>query len=346
MQSPRVIFGADFDHETKNGGRFELEPWFMWTNLDTRQNYTGDLESSQSNPSLFGLGDLFQLTNLETAMGLTSRYHTEPFKIGSALEAIVEPGVYVRYGHTEQEKNLLRPSDLTVWDRRIDDGLNTFDAAAYVDVDVRIAKKLRVSGGVRTDLLAVNVDDHLALATRGTAGVVVGPRVTAAYEATRGFTVSASYGEGFRSLDAAHLTQGSQPFSRVRSVEVGARAEDKKKKWVSSLAIFDTFVDNELVFEAEAGGLETENASTRRGVVGSLVARPLEWLLASAALSVTNAVFTTRVAGVSHDVPNVAPIILRVDASAHGTTRSRNGAGNPSPDEDRCRATHISRARI
>jgi len=324
VQSARVIFGADFDHETKSGGRFELEPWFMWTDLDSRQNYTGDLESSQSNPSLFGLGDLFQLTNLETAMGLTSRYHPTPFEIGSSVEALVEPGVYVRYGHTEQEKNLMQPSDLAVWDRRIDDGLDTFDAAAYVDADVRIAKKVRISGGLRADLLAVGVDDHLARATRGTAGVVVGPRVTAAWEATRAFTVSASYGEGFRSLDAEHLTQGSQPYSRVRSFEIGARAEDKKKKWVSTLAIFDTFVDNELVFEAEAGGLETENASTRRGVVGSLVARPTSWLVASAALSITNAVFTTRVAGVSHDVPSVAPILLRVDATArHAVARYR-----------------------
>jgi hypothetical protein len=317
VQSARIILGADFDHETHAGGRFELEPFFMWTDLDSRANYTGDLESSQQNPSFFGLGDLFQLTNLETAMGLTSRYHTAPIKMGSAVEAVIEPGVFLRYGHTEQEKNLLRPTDLTVWDRRIDDGLDTFDAAAYVDADVRIAKKLRISGGLRADVLGVNVDDHLALATRGTTGVVVGPRITAEYAATRAFAISASYGEGFRSLDAAHLAQNAQPYSRVRSVEAGVRANDKKKKWVTSLAVFDTFVDNELVFEAEAGGLETENASTRRGVVGSIVARPLPWLFASAALSVTNAVFTTLVAGVSHDVPSVSPIILRVDASVH-----------------------------
>ena len=315
VQSARIVFGADFDHETRAGARLEVEPWFMWSDLDSRRNYTGDLESSQTNPALVGLGDLFQLTNTETAMGLTSRYHAAPMKLG-ALEVVAEPGVYLRYGHSEQQKNLMRPSDLTVWDRRIDDGLETLDAAAYVDVDARIGKRLRISGGVRTDLLAVGVEDHLAQANRGTSDVVVGPRVTAEYEATQGFAVSASYGEGFRSLDAAHIAQGAQPYSRVRSVEVGLRAQERKKKWTTSLAIFDTFVDDELVFEAEAGGLETENASTRRGVVGSLVAKPCDWLLASAALSVTNAVFTTRVAGAPHFVPSVAPILFRVDASA------------------------------
>jgi len=181
---------------------------------------------------------------------------------------------------------------------------------------VRLFDRLRISGGVRADYLAMSIADHIAAATRNVGDVVVGPRVTAAYEATRNLSVAVSYGEGFRSLDAAHLVDGAQPYSRVRSVEAGLRAQDRKKRFTTSLAVFDTSVDNELIFEAEAGGLETENASNRRGVVGSLVAKPWEWLLASVALSVTNAVFTTNVPGVSHYVPNVPPILFRADVTA------------------------------
>jgi outer membrane receptor protein involved in Fe transport len=36
------------------------------------------------------------------------------------------------------------------------------------------------------------------------------------------------------------------------------------------------------------------------------------------AVSVTNAVFTTRVPGVSHFVPNVPPVLLRIDVTARG----------------------------
>ncbi len=113
VQSARVMLGADFDHETHGGGRLEIEPWFMWTNLDARRNFTGDLLGP-------GLGDLFELTNLETAMGFSSRYHPAPAKLGSGVELVIEPGVSARFGHTEQEKNLLASSDLTPWDRRLE----------------------------------------------------------------------------------------------------------------------------------------------------------------------------------------------------------------------------------
>jgi hypothetical protein len=102
----------------------------------------------------------------------------------------------------------------------------------------------------------------------------------------------------------------------VRSVEVGLRGSDARRRYRTTLALFSTWVENELVFVAESGGLETEGASVRRGVVTSFLARPLPWLLASAALSVTEALFTTRVPGISHYVPSVPPVLFRLDVSA------------------------------
>ena len=307
MQSARVILGADFDHETRGGGRIEFEPWFLWTNLRARRNFTGSLESS-------GLGDLWESANAESAAGVTARFHAAPVRIGRAVEAVVEPGVYLRAGHTDQSQSLLVPSTLTPWDERLAAGVDDLDAAGYLDLDVRIAKKLRLSGGVRADLLAASVGDRLANANRDVSDVVVGPRVTAEWQPERAIAVSASYGEGFRSLPAAALVEGAQPYTRVRSVEVGLRAQDRKKRFTTTLAAFDTFVDQELVFDPEGGGLEPEDASTRRGVVGSVVVKPVAWALASASLTVTNAAFTD---GAARWVPGVAPIVLRIDAGAH-----------------------------
>jgi len=333
VQSSRVILGADFDHVAPGGARFEFAPWFMWTDFRARQNYTGALESSQVDPALSGLGDLFETTNLETAAGLTSRFHTAPFRIGSAIEVAAEPGVHLRAGHTDQTKSLLDPSDLDAWDRRIDAGLQTLDAGAYLDLDVRILKRLRLSGGPRADFLVESIDDRLANVVpaggappgalpgsrRDVAGVAAGPRATLEYEVSRQISPVVSYGEGFRSLDAEHLMEGSsKPYSKVRSVEAGFRAQTPKERYTATLAAFETWVENELVFEAAAGGLETESASIRRGVVGSFLARPFDWLIASTALSVTTATFSTLVAGVSHYVPNVPPILFRTDLTAHG----------------------------
>ncbi|HEX3343974.1 MAG TPA: TonB-dependent receptor, partial [Polyangiaceae bacterium] len=266
-----------------------------------------------------------------TAAGLTSRFHSAPARLGDVGEAAAEPGIFVRLGHTEQTKSLLDPNrSLQVWDRRIDAGLDTLDIGAYLDVDLRLFKRLHVSGGPRADLLLTSVDDHLAglvpagatpsvlagAAVRGVEGIAAGPRITASYDVTRELAPVVSYGEGFRSLDVQNLQEGATPYSKIRSVEAGFRAQSPGERYTTTLAVFETWVGNELVFEAASGGLETENASVRRGVVGSVVARPWDWLLVSSALSVTDATFSTLVVGVGHYVPNIPPILFRTDATA------------------------------
>jgi hypothetical protein len=91
-----------------------------------------------------------------------------------------------------------------------------------------------------------------------------------------------------------------------------------RERYTTTVAAFETHVGNELVFEATAGGLETEAASVRRGVVASFVAKPFDWLLASTALSASRATFDTLVPGVSHIVPNVPPLLFRADVTARG----------------------------
>jgi iron complex outermembrane recepter protein len=339
VQAARVILGADFDHVAPSGARFEFAPWFMWTDSRNRQNYTGALETSQIDPALSGLGDLFELTNRESAGGLTARFHTAPVRIGAMGEAAVEPGVFVRIGHTDQTKSLLDPNSLQVWDRRIDAGLDTTDIGAYVDFDLRLFKRLHISGGPRADMLLVSVDDRLAnlvpagstppvltgAAVRDVQGIAAGPRITASYDLARELTPVVSYGEGFRSLDVQNLQEGAAPFSKVRSVEGGFRAQTPGDRYTTTLALFATWVGNELVFEPAAGGLETESASLRRGLVSSFIAKPWDWLLVSSALSITDATFSTLVVGTGHYVPNVPPILFRTDVTARAQIGTLGG---------------------
>ena len=330
VQSSRVILGADIEHAAPDGARFEIFPWFMSTDFRARQNFTGDLETSQINPSAAALGDLFEATNLETAAGLTSRFHAAPVRLGPFGELVAEPGFTARAGHTDQARNLLDPTNLQTWDRRIDASLETLDVGAYLDLDVRLFRHLHLTGGPRVDLLAVSVNDHLANlvpagsaspgalpgAVRDVSGVSVGPRLSASYDLARTIEPVVSYGEGFRSLDGQSLTEGATPYSKIRSLEAGFRAQTPGERAVTTLALFETWVQNELVFEAASGGLDTQNASIRRGIVGSVVAHPTPWLLVSSALSVTDATFSTLVAGVGHYVPNIPPILFRTDATA------------------------------
>jgi hypothetical protein len=48
------------------------------------------------------------------------------------------------------------------------------------------------------------------------------------------------------------------------------------------------------------------------------LAKPAEWFLASFALSATDAVFATRVPGLSHFVPNVPAVVFRGDVTVRG----------------------------
>jgi iron complex outermembrane receptor protein len=350
VEAARVIVGAELDHVTSGGAHLEIAPWFMWTNFLSRQNYTSDLDGSNLQPQLASLGDLWQLTNVETAAGFTTRFHTAAVRIGDFLEAVVEPGASLRAGHTDQSKDLVNPADLDPWDYRENYGLETFDLAGYLDLDVRLWKQLRISGGARADFLDVVINNNLtgvappipggALqgSVANVAGVAPGPRVTVAYELLPELTPVASAGEGFRSLDAGSLTlcnaptlkltgvPSSQllpcapgsPYSQVTSFEGGVRSEVAKGRYTTTLTAFQTDVANELVFEVASGGLTTENASTRRGLVGSFLAKPTDWLLASTALSLQTATFNTLVVGTSHYVPNVPAVLWRTDVNAHG----------------------------
>ncbi len=358
VEAMRVIVGAELDHSTGAGAHFEIAPWVMWTNFVSRQNYTGDLNSSNLQPQLASLGDLWQLTNVETAAGITARFHTAPVRVGDFLEVIVEPGVSLRAGHSDQSKSLLNPTDLDPWDYRESYGLDTLDIAGYLDLDVRLWKKLRISGGARADFLDVVVDDKLVGvvppipngALQGSvvnvAGVAPGPRMTAAYDVIPELTPVFSAGLGFRSLDAGSLTlcnaptiqltgvpsshvlpcASGSPYSQVTSIEAGVRSEFAKGRLTTTATAFQTEVANELVFEVASGGLTTERASTRRGLVGSLLAKPTDWLLASTVLSLQTATFDTLVVGSSHDVPNVPQLLWRTDVSVRGELGRIKGA--------------------
>lgn len=313
----RVIVGADYDHQTASGAHIEIAPWAMWTSFRARQNYTGNLEIGAQDPARFGLGDLYETRNLEGAAGFSARYHAPPRPLGGWGEIAIEPGVSLRAGQTGQGKALLRSDTLAVWDRRFEARVETLDAGAWIDLDARLWRRLHASVGPRADLLSVATDDRLR-PDRSSTAVVAGPRATLAYERWPELVPVVSYGEGFRSLDVDRLPDGKQPYSKVRSGEIGLRSSTLHDRFVATVAAFETYVENELVFEAQSGGLETQKASVRRGVVTSLLARPASFLLVSSAFSVTRGEFTTLAPGISHYVPSIPSVLFRTDATARG----------------------------
>ena len=193
----------------------------------------GDLNSSNLQPQLASLGDLWQLTNVETAWGVTARFHSAPIHIGDCRSrSSIEPGVSLRAGHTDQSKSLVNPADLDPWDYRENYALDTVDLAGYLDLDVRLWKKLRISGGVARRLSRRrrsrttsrgSTPPVPAGALQGSAsnvaGVAPGPARHRRLRARRReLTPVVSAGEGFRSLDAGSLTLCNTPTVQLTGV--------------------------------------------------------------------------------------------------------------------------------
>jgi len=321
--------GLELERVDDEGRRVTFATWASVTSLRLRQNFTGSLESSQTNPAWFGRGDLLETTDDETAFGASASLHSRTYDVLPFAKLAWEPGVYLRRGLEDQTKSLLQPTDLAVWDRRVDARLRTTDLGGYIDLDLRLWSRLRVSGGLRADGLLVSMDDALAnqapagtppntlAGARSTAfGVAISPRASAGLELTPWLQPMASYGEGFRSLDPRALREGgSHPYSKVRSVEVGVRSKLDDDRYQLSLALFQTWLSNELVFDSETGGLETQGASTRRGIVAGAIAKPAEWLLGAFSLSLNRAEYRTPTPEGQHLVPGVPAVLLRGDAT-------------------------------
>ena len=113
------------------------------------------------------------------------------------------PGDDLRVGHTDQTKSLLDPVDShrvgSAHRRRPEHARRRRATSISICASASASRLGRPAGGParRRRRRSPHADGRARRRD-----VVVGPRVTAEYEATRGFALSASYGEGFRSLDA------------------------------------------------------------------------------------------------------------------------------------------------
>jgi hypothetical protein len=327
--SSRLLLAAEWWHQAPSGVKTTVAPFVTWTDFSARQNFTGTLLQAQRMPGSPPRGDLFNSGNEELAAGISTVHQPASINLGKGVEARAEPGLFYRAGRTEQTRSLIDAVTLQPWERRLDNRLTTLDFAGYLDINIRFWKRLRVSGGPRADLLLVSIDDRLATAVSGgdaspgarrrqAVGVAPSLRATAEYSLLPGLAISTSYGQGFRSLPADLMNGRSRPFSLVRSVEAGLRLVALSGRLSARLAAFESWVDNELVFEAESGGLEIQNRSTRVGGVASFLAEPSDWLLISSALSIARAEYTVRETGDERAVPSVPAYLLRSDVTLHG----------------------------
>lgn len=304
-------------------------------------NFTGYVESSASDPSLRGLGDLVDQRNQAGNLGVQMAHRTGVIGPEGATHAQLEVGASARLDRIRQSQSLIAAPSNEEWDRRIDASIVGLDLGFWGDADIAFGSLVSLRGGLRADALYYDVDDHLAGVagtTTGTSllgnrraayGLAVGPRASLEVHPDVGPTFHFAYGEGYRSPQAITLRDGQRAaYTKVRSADVGLRYERTHgdTRFALSGASFLTYVASDSVFEPSEGMFESVGATRRTGGVIAAELDAWDTLRARASFTGAKAVLLEAPAPSDEDpspayhtgqlVPFVAPIVVRADVGA------------------------------
>ncbi|MGZ3420517.1 MAG: TonB-dependent receptor domain-containing protein [Polyangiales bacterium] len=339
----RTQLGIEIDRLTETGAHLELATYVAITNFRMRENFTGFLLRGMLDPTKVGLGDLIEQENHDTSIGASARYRSPRYEIAKWLSLFVEPGFEFRMSTQEQGQNLLQPPQNETWDKRVDATVRGTDVGAWLDLDLRFFHRVKVRGGFRADALFYDVDDrlgnftpifeqsnHIAGFRRSASGVAFGPRASIEVDATSWLQPVVSYGEGYRSPQARQLEEGeSAPYTKVRSMEIGARIKPFGERLTFTTALYRTTLSDDLVFDATEASLQKIGPTKRQGFVAYAVARPWKWLLGSISVTYVHATLEAPPPATADDpspaftsgqlLPYVPPWVFRADVGAHHT---------------------------
>jgi iron complex outermembrane receptor protein len=335
----RTQVGLSIDRPgSQDGSRTSASIWLYLASFRARTNFTGYTQRSRIEPTWVGRGDLIEQSNDDLGIGGSLSYRSARLKPLEGVAVQYELGSEVRTHRIQQAQNLLQAPQNETWDQRDDAELRTTDVGVFGDVLVNVSRYVRLKGGARADLLFFDVDDklgnfvpafqkktHLAGFRRTASGIAFGPRATIEGSPLSWLKLSASYGEGYRSPQARQLEEGEQaPFAKVKSYEAGATVRDGDAVSFTAVA-YETNLSYDLAFDPSQGRLERIGPTTRRGLVGYLLANPVDWMNVSVSATYVHATLDSPpiptpenpsppyVSGQS--LPYVPPVLLRSDVA-------------------------------
>jgi len=321
-----------------DGSRLSAAMWLALASFRARTNFTGYTQRSRIEPTWVGRGDLIEQSNDDLGVGGSVSYRSARMVPINDLALQYELGSEARTHRISQQQNLLQAPQNETWDQRDDADVKTSDIGAFADLLVSVSKYVRVRGGGRADLLFFDVDDklgnfipsfskktHVVGFRRTASGATFGPRATVEGHPASWLRLSASYGEGYRSPQARQLEEGEQaPFAKVRSYEAGATMKDGEVLSLSLVA-YQTNLSYDLAFDPGEGRLDRIGPTTRRGLVGYLLANPADWVSVSLSATYVHATLDSPpvatpenpspafVSGQS--LPYVPPLLVRSDVA-------------------------------
>lgn len=259
---------------------FEGDPQRTWQSLHSQR---GDLIDQRSEQITFG------------GRGSARRGWT---LFGQAQE--LELGYFARYDKIDTVQQRDRAGATIPYMTDLDLASGLVNVGLYADASLKPLPWITLRGGLRGDLYHYRVTNHCALdvqnsfggdpldtecfssdrqgyrspdQTASTSASLLQPRATLLFGSFQGFTFSASFGKGSRSLDPQYINQDLKtPFAEVTAEEAGVAyvrsvgAIDLNARSV----FFETNVDKDLFFNETEGRNTLADGTTRTGWAGSV----------------------------------------------------------------------------
>lgn len=339
----RLMASALMDHKEPDGGRLELKAWASVDRFRAQHNFTGFIERSHTLLNVSGRGDLIEQQNATSSFGAMAAHQSAPWSLWG-VRATLELGSSARLDLINQSQRLLDASSrLQAWDERVDAELSGLDLAAWLDLELKTslaARPLTLHLGARADSLAYQVNDALGNFTpasrpsdsylmgyaRSAQGVAYGPRLSARWALSEPLSLTAAYGEGYRSPQARTLEDGERaPFTSVRSGDLGLKLTLGEALELSVGGYLTTLSDD-VSFDPGEGRLERVGATERLGGTLHIVWRPLSWALVAGSVTAVRATLLEPPPPTAEEpqppfvkgqpLPFVAPWVSRLDLSA------------------------------
>lgn len=296
-------FSVYGDVETKVGDvTFSQQVFVIKRDMRLLENFTGFLLDTQEALQSAHLqrGDMLDLSVRELTIGARGAARTKFEAFGRKHDA--ELGYFARGDDVQGTQHRLEAATGVPYKTENDLESQLADLGLYGDLGLRPASWLTVRGGARADVFTYDVLDKCAArdvahASRSnppvdqsclsqqdygrprepeqrssTASMAVLPRASVLVGPFSHFTLTASYGEGVRSVDPSYMTQDTKtPFASIVAYEGGAvyAAELGDVSVVARSIFFQTHVDRDLIFNETAGRNVLGQGTTRTGWVGA-----------------------------------------------------------------------------
>ena len=300
--SARYSLSADLDSRAADT-TLSQQMFLTYRSMRLLENFTGFLLDVQEPLQSVHTqrGDMLDLSVKEATIGArgSARWHGQAFNEPQHIEL----GYFARGDFTSGIQQRLAAATGHPYRTETNLDATLGDIGLYADADLKPVHWLSLRGGIRSDLFSYDVVDNCAVhdvdhpstsnppidqsclsqedygkprepnQRASTSSIAVMPRASALFGPFAGFTLTASYGTGVRSVDPNYITQDVKtPFASIKAYEGGVMyAHQSDRLALSARSIFFlTYVDKDLIFSETEGRNVLGVGTTRTGWAGNV----------------------------------------------------------------------------